>query len=64
MIARAFAGGKMPDFSPGCWHEKPNVSRKTLRRHLKFRLIDLNFAMTVFLPVWNSHCTRVRFTVI
>jgi len=20
--------------------------------------------MTVFLPVWNSHCTRVRFTVI
>jgi len=19
--------------------------------------------MTVFLPVWNSHCTRVRFTV-
>jgi len=18
--------------------------------------------MTVFLPVWNSHCTRVRFT--
>jgi len=23
----------------------------------------LILAMTVFLPVWNSHCTRVRFTV-
>jgi len=29
-----------------------------------FRLIGLILAMTVFLPVWNSHCTRVRFTVI
>ena len=29
-----------------------------------FRLIDLILAMTVFLPVWNSHCTRVRFTII
>ena len=28
-----------------------------------FRLIDLILEMT-FLPVWNTHCTRVRFTVI
>jgi len=31
---------------------------------IKLRLIDLILAMTVFLPVWHSHCTRVRFTVI
>ena len=29
-----------------------------------FPLIDLVLAMTVLLPVWNSHCTRVRFTVV
>ena len=27
-------------------------------------LIDLILAVTVFLPIWNLHCTRVRFTVI
>jgi len=27
-------------------------------------LIDLVLALTVHLPVWHSHCTRVRFTVL
>jgi len=29
---------------------------------IRWRLL-LILEMTVFLPVWNSHCTRVRFTV-
>ena len=30
----------------------------------QFRLIDLFLATTVYLPVWQSHCTRARFTVL
>jgi len=30
----------------------------------QFRSIDLILAMTVHLPVWHSHCTRARFTVL
>jgi len=30
----------------------------------QFRLIDIFLVMTVSLPIWNSHCTRVRFTVL
>ena len=30
----------------------------------QFRLIDLLLAITVPLPVWHSHCTRARFTVL
>jgi len=30
----------------------------------QFRLIDLFIAMIVYLPVWHSHCTRSRFTVL
>jgi len=26
--------------------------------------MDLILAITVFLPVWNSHCARVRFTAV
>jgi len=63
MIAWAFAGGANARFPPWKLGFEPNISRKTWSRHLKFRLIDLIFAMTVFLPVWNSHCTRVKFTV-
>jgi len=37
---------------------------KTLKSASCFLLIDLILAMTVFLRVWNSHCTRVRFTVV
>jgi len=28
------------------------------------RITDLILAMTVYLPVWHSHCTSVRFTVL
>jgi len=28
-----------------------------------FRFIDLILAMTLYLPVWHSHCTRASFTV-
>jgi len=28
------------------------------------RLIDIILLMTVYLPVWYSHCTRARFTVL
>ena len=37
--------------------EKPEVG-------ILIPIIDLILAMAVFLPVSNSHCTRVRFTVI
>jgi len=30
----------------------------------QFRLIDLFLAITVYLPVRHSHCTRARFTVL
>jgi len=30
----------------------------------QFRLIDFILAMTVYLPVRHSHCTRVTFTVL
>ena len=36
---------------------------KKLKWASHFRLTYLILAMTAFLPVWNSHCTRVRFTV-
>jgi len=31
---------------------------------VQLRLVGLIFAMTIFLPIWHSHCTRVRFTVL
>jgi len=30
----------------------------------QFRVIDFFLAMTVYLPIWHSHCTRARFTVL
>jgi len=30
----------------------------------QFQLVDLFLAMTVYLPVWHSHCIRARFTVL
>jgi len=36
---------------------------KNLKSASSFWLIDLILEITVFLPVWNSHCTRLRFTV-
>jgi len=30
----------------------------------QLRLIDLNLAMTIYVPVCHSHCTRARFTVL
>ena len=38
----------MPVSPPRIWDWEPNISRKTWSRHLKFRLIDLILAMTVF----------------
>ena len=37
---------------------------ESLTSAAQFRLIDLFLAMTVYLPVWHSHCTRARFTVV
>jgi len=37
---------------------------KKLKWASHFRLTYLILAMTAFFPVWNSHCTRVRFTAI
>jgi len=54
--------GKCP-FPPWKLGSRTKFIPKNLSRHHRFRLIDLILAMTVFLPVWNSHCTRVRFTV-
>jgi len=31
---------------------------------VKFRLINLNVSMTLYLPSWHRHCTRTRFTVV
>jgi len=50
-------------FPPGIC-EEPTISQKNWRRHLKLRLTDLILAKTVFLSVWDLHCTRVRLTVI
>ena len=58
--ARGQNGHLPPAWKLGLWN-------KYFWKKLKsasFRLIDLILAMTVFLPVWNSHCTRVRFTII
>jgi len=59
---------------PGGWialsrhHWKSGLKTKYFWKRLKsashFRLIDLILTMTVFLPVWNSHYTGVRFIVI
>jgi len=51
-----------------CHPWKLGLRTKYFSRNLKsasqFWLIDLILAMTVFLPVWNSHCAWVSFTVI
>ena len=38
--------------------------QKTWSQQVNSDLIDLILAMTVHLPVWHSHCTRARFTVL
>jgi len=30
----------------------------------QFRSIDWYFAMALYFPVWHSHCTTARFTVL
>jgi len=65
MITWAFAGGGKSPFSSQKIGIKNQIFLENRwSRHLKFRLIDLILAMTVFLPVWNLHSTRARFTVI
>jgi len=57
-------GGKrafVPPWKLGLW---TNSFWKKLKSASSLRFFYLILAMTVFLPVWNSHCTRVRFTVI
>jgi len=67
MMAWASAGpGRQNGHLPPAW--KLGLRTKYFWIKLKsvswFQLIDLILAMTVFLPVWNLHCTRVRFTVV
>jgi len=37
---------------------------ENLKSGAQFRSTDLILAMTIYLPVWHSHCTRFRFTVL
>jgi len=35
-----------------------------LKSAAQFQSIDLILAMAAYLPVWHSHCTQARFTVL
>jgi len=37
---------------------------ENLKSASQFRLIDLILAITIYLPVWYSHCTKASFTVL
>ena len=50
-------GGKI-----GICRLRTNILYKTWSQQLKS--VDLFHAITVYLPVWHSHCTRARFTVL
>jgi len=64
MILWASAGGAKRAFAPWKLGLRTKYFWKNLKLASKFRLIDLILAMRVLLPLLNSHCTRVRFTVI
>jgi len=63
MILWASAGGAKRPFAPWKLGLRTKYFWKNLKSASWFRLIDLILAMTVLLPVLNSHCTRVRVTV-
>jgi len=67
MIAWASAGqGRQNGHLSPAWKLGLRITYfwKNLKSASYFRLIDLILAMTAFLLVWNSHCTRVRFTAV
>jgi len=67
MITRASAGqGRQNGHLSPAWTLglRTEYFWKNLKSGSYFRLIDLILAKTIFLLVWNSHCTRVRFTVV
>ena len=37
---------------------------ENLRSASRFQLLDLILAITLYLPVWHSHCTKASFTVL
>jgi len=62
ILSWASAGGVKRAFAlPGSW-----IKNQKFLGNLKlaswFRLIDSILAITLYLPVWHSHCTRARFT--
>ena len=42
----------------------PELGLENLKSASRFRLIDLILAITLYLPVWHSHCTKSSFTVL
>ena len=50
---------------PPSW--KLGLGTKNVRKSeatSRFRLIDLFLAITLYLPVWHSHCTNASFTIL
>ena len=64
MIARAFAGGGKCPFPPWKLGLRTKYFSKNLMTASSIPLNWFDSCNDSFLPVWNSHCTRVRFTVI
>ena len=59
MIAWEFAGGEMPVFPPWELGFRTKIYRKAWSRHSDW----FDSCSDSFWLVWNSHCTRLRFTV-
>jgi len=60
-LRRRGCSGHLP---PWKLRYEPNMSRKPKVNSLIPILIELIFAMTVYFPLWNSHRTRAKFTVL
>jgi len=60
----ASAGGKTGICLPLEIGTKNQKFLEKLKSAVYFRVINLILAMTVYLPIWHSHCTRTRFTVL
>jgi len=59
-----FPQGAKQSFAPprNC-DEEPKVF-KNLKSASWFQLFDLILAITLYLPIWHSHCTRASFAVL
>ena len=56
--------GKMGMCTPLEIGAKDQKFLENLKWEAYFQLIGVILALTVYLPVWHSHCTRARFTIL